>query len=283
VWSFIILPAFKAEYYITGEFPKHLSRIDFTLLVISTLMIAAAGYIINDFFDRSIDEVNKPGKNIIDKKVRGKSAKRIFYVLSLIGIAIGFYLAWRISKPVMGFIHIFSAISLWMYSSYYKRRLFIGNVIVSLLCFLSIVIVALFEPSFYANINFIFWFAIPAFLLSMTREMIKDIEDLDGDKLAQCKTAPIILGIRKTKMVIQFIIILTTAYILYILYKNFYTNVVLNFWYLSCLFMIPLAALSYMVFNSSEKKDFYYSSLFTKMIMLCGVLSIIPFWYYFLK
>ena len=279
----LILPVFVTTYFITDEFPAHLSDINFILLVLSTVFVASAGYIINDYFDIDIDKVNKPGKNIVGKDISRHSAKRLFFILSGLGIIIGFYLAILIDKPVMGLIHVFSATSLWMYSSHFKRRLFSGNVIVALLCALSILTPGLFEPEFYSNIVLIFWFAVPAFLLSFARELIKDIEDLKGDELSQCNTAPIALGITATKIIIAFLILSTITFITYILYENFYINKIIGFWYLLLMFIIPLLALLYLALSAGEKRDYHYASLFAKILMLAGILTLLPFWYYFVK
>lgn len=279
----LILPAFKTEYFVTGFFPKYLSDIKFFLLSSSTILIAAAGYIINDYFDIHIDEINKPGKNIIGISISKIKARNLYFILSAIGVVLSFYVAVGISKPIMGLLPLFSAVSLWMYSSYYKRRLFSGNIIVSVLCALSILIIGLYEPEFYRNFIYLTWFAIPAFILSMIRELIKDMEDIDGDELSQCKTAPIVLGIFKTKIIAETLIVVLAVYISLIIYKYFYVNNVMNFWYLLSLFLIPLSALFYLVISAHEKKDFYYASLFSKLLMLGGIISILLFWYYFLK
>jgi 4-hydroxybenzoate polyprenyltransferase len=279
----IIIPAFRAEYFITGIFPAHLSGLQFFILSTSTVLITASGYIINDYFDIHIDAINKPGKNIVGKKIGKKTALILFIVLSALGILLGFYIAVAISKPQLGILQVFSVASLWMYSSYYKRRLFAGNIIVAFLCALSVFITGLYEPEFYKNIIFLTWFVVPAFLLTLVREMIKDIEDIDGDELSQCKTAPIVLGITKTKIIILSIILLLTAYLWHILKQNFYINKVINFWYLLSLFIIPIAALFYLVITAREKKDYYYASQFSKILMLGGILSMYFFWNYFLK
>ncbi len=279
----LIIPAFRAEYFITGNFPPYLSDVNFILLVFSTVLIAAAGYIINDYFDIHMDEINRPGKNIIGKDISKENAKQLYYILSILGVIAGFYVAIQISKPVMGLLPLFSAVSLWMYSSFYKRRLFSGNFLIALLCGLSVLLVGLYEPEFYRNFIFLTWFAVLAFMVTLIRELIKDIEDIDGDELSQCKTAPIILGIPKTKIIIVALVVLTLAYISFVLYSNFYTNLVIGFWYLLTLFIIPFSALTYLVIAAREKKDYYYASLFSKFLMLGGVFSIFLFWYYFLK
>ena len=279
----LILPAFKAEFFATGIFPHYLSTPDFILLVLTTLFIAAGGYIINDYFDIHIDEINKPDQNIVGKILSKKTAKSLFFILSGTGIIVGFYLAIKADVLVMGMVPLFSAISLWMYSSFYKRRLFIGNIIVAILCSLSVLIVGLFEPEFYRNITYLLWFGILSFLLTLVREMIKDIEDMDGDELSQCKTAPIVLGIKMTKWIITFLIFLTIVYIAFILANNFYENTVINIWFLMGIFFIPLGGLLYLVLTATEKKDYYYASLFSKIIITAGIFTMLPFWYYFLK
>jgi len=277
------MPAFITEFHQTHIFPTHLSKTGFLMLVLSSLLVAAAGYIINDVHDVSIDEVNKPGKNLIGKKYSEQFAKKLFYWFSGIAIAIGFYLALAIQKNVMGFIQVFAVVSLYMYSSSFKKRLFIGNLIIALLAALAVAIVGLYEPSIYLNIEFVLYYAAFAFIVTLTREIIKDIEDFDGDELAQRKTIPIVFGVKIAKTIIISLIIITLAGLMYLLWKYFYMNKVTSFINLIGMFLIPFLALSYLVITAHEKKDYYYASLFTKAIMVYGLLSIIPFWYYFLR
>ena len=277
------MPAYLTEFHQTHVFPVYLSKLGFSLLVLSTLLIAAAGYIINDISDVSIDEVNKPGNNLIGKQFSEQFARKIFYVFSITGILIGFWLALIIGKPVMGFINLFSAGSLWLYSTSFKKRLFIGNIVIALLSSLALIIVGLYEPSIYANIEFILYYSAFAFIVTLIREIIKDMEDIDGDELAQCKTIPIIFGIKTTKAIVNSLILITTAGIVFVLLKYFFLNKVVNFTYLVGMFIIPFSALSWLVSTAGEKKDYHYASMFTKGIMVYGILSMIPFWYYFLK
>ncbi len=183
----------------------------------------------------------------------------------------------------MGAVQILVAISLYMYSSFYKRRLLAGNIIIALLSGISLLIVGLFEPEYYPNLTFLLWYSIFAFELSLIREVIKDVEDLDGDELAQCKTFPIRFGIQKSKFFIAFLILFTYTTIEWVLYSYFYTNTVINFWYLSGLFFIPLAALFYLITTANCKKDFTYASLFCKFSMAAGILSMAGLWYYFIR
>jgi 4-hydroxybenzoate polyprenyltransferase len=279
----IILPAYQTEYLNTQEFPAHLSNIDFILLVFSTVIIAAGGNIINDVFDVNIDAINKPGKNLIGTGIKESVAKNVAYAFLFLGSIIGMDIAFQTNVIGMGFLFPFSAVTLYMYSAHFKRRLLIGNILIALLSGLSILVIALFEPHFYPNLQFVLIYAVFAFLLSLARELMKDAEDVDGDERAQCKTFPILFGITKTKILATVIILLNAAAVVYFLYTYFYRNTVISFWYIICLFLIPLAALLYLIITASEKKDFYYASMFSKIVMLYGVLSMIPFYYFFLK
>ncbi len=279
----IIMPAFITEYNNTGVFPQHLSKLQFFLLLFATLAIAGGGYVINDVFDVNIDEVNKPGKNIIGKKISELKARSVAYFLLFLGSAIGISLGIKGGVTMMSLLLPFSALSLYMYSAHFKRRLLIGNLIIALLSALSVLIIALFEPGFYPNIQFVLIYAAFAFIISLIREIIKDAEDIDGDERAQCKTFPILFGIRKTKILISTLIALNLIVICYFLSIYFYHNTVISFWYLTGLFAIPFFALAYLTTTAAEKNDFHYASVFAKVVMLYGILTMVPFYYFFLK
>lgn len=279
----IIMPAFITEYHNTGVFPPHMTKPEFMVLLFATLMIAAGGYVINDVFDIHIDEVNKPGKNVVGKSFSVKSARLTSYILFTIGSIAGIVLSFRLDVKAMGLLLPFSAVSLYMYSSHFKRRLLIGNLVIALLSALSVLMVAFFEPRFYPNIQFVLIYAVFAFLISLVREIIKDAEDIDGDEMAQCKTFPIMYGIGKTKILLSFLIILNLAVICYFLSIYFYHNTVIGFWYLIAIFAIPFVALGYLVSAAELKKDFHYASVFAKFIMLYGLFTMVPFYWYFLK
>ena len=278
----IIIPAFQTEYNITGEFPDHLSKFDFSLLVLSTILIAAAGYIINDIFDITADEINKPESVVIGKKITEKKARLVYLLLNAVGISISLYLAIKIEHPTMALVQVFIVASLWMYSSYYKRRILSGNFIIALLSALVLIVVGLYEPEFYRNFVFLMAYSGFAFFVSLTREIIKDMEDVEGDEKAQYKTLPVRFGLQKTKGIIYFNLLLTGGLIVLVFYQFFFINKVISFWYLLSMFLIPFLALTYLIYSANEKKDYYYASLFTKIIMLVGILTMIPFYYYFL-
>ena len=277
------MPAFIVEYKVLDVFPEHLSKLQFLLLTASTVLIAAGGYIINDIYDTSIDHDNKPGKNKVNNGISESVALKYYYVLTTIGILAGFIVAFSIGKFSLGFVPLFAAISLYMYSTFYKKRFLSGNLLIAALSSLSVLIVGLFEPEFYKSIIYLLWYAVFAFEISLIREIIKDIEDMDGDEKAQSKSLPILYGIKKTKAVLYGLTIFMAATILHVLYYNFWDNTVISFWILVGIFLIPLLLLSYMIFIAEEKRDFHFASVFTKVYMFIGIFSLLGFWYYFLR
>ncbi len=279
----LILPAYKISFNYTEVFPDHLSRLQFLLLLFSTLFIAIGGYIMNDYYDVETDRHNKPGKNVVGKLITEKTAYILSLAFYLIGCLIGFYISFQINHPKMGMAQVFSAVSLYMYSAYYQKRVLSGNFLIAFLSALSLLIVGLYEPDFYPNFIYLIWFAAFSFSVTLLRELIKDIEDLDGDEKAQYKTFPIRFGVKKAKQLGLVLVAFNLLLLFGILYSGFYENAVINFWFLLSIFGIPFLALGYMISNAEEKKDFTYASLFAKFIMVGGIFSIVGFWYYFLR
>ncbi len=277
------MPAYKITFLVTGVFPLHLSLTNFLILCSSTLYIAMGGYIINDYFDTVPDEINKPGKNVIGKLISANTALYASCFLFALGILAGFYIALKIQKPMMGCVQVFCAASLYMYSTYYQKRILSGNFLIAVLSALSILIIGLYEPDFYPNFAYLLWYASFAFTTTLLRELLKDMEDFDGDEKAQYKTFPIWFGLKATKSLALFYVAVNLIVLFYILFTNFYDNVVINFWYLYALFAIPFLALAYLISQAEVKKDFMYASLFTKLIMFAGICSMFGFWFYFLK
>lgn len=232
------------------------------LLSSSTVLIAAAGYIINDYYDVKIDLINKPERVVIGRSITRRYAILFHTLINFTGIAIGLYLGWRI-----GLVHFFSAFLLWWYSNNLKRHPFIGNFSVAFLTGLTIFLVNVL----YGYHPLITIYAIFAFSMTLVREIIKDIEDLKGDNTFGCKTLPIIWGIRQTKVFIYFLIALFAATV--ILLNLEYTQ--LPYYYFMVLLFIPLAFLIIKLVRADTKKDFYQLSQACKIIMLLGIASIV--------
>lgn len=233
------------------------------LLILSTTCIAAAGYIINDYYDVKIDIINKPDRLIIGRSISRRYAMVWHFVLNFIGL----FLAWQISYTIL-VLNLFSAFLLWWYSNYLKRQPIWGNLVVSILTGLSVYAVALMFKKAELLIAI---YALFAFLMSFIREIIKDMEDVKGDKNFGCQTAPIKFGIRFSKRIIYWaeIILILLLVSFGIWYKPYIIIVYM------ALIIIPLAFFSQYLSHADTKKDFSFLSKFCKALMICGILSMI--------
>ena len=256
-----------------------LSNFNFSLLVLSTILIAGAGNIINDYFDVKVDRLNNR-KIIIGESIKRRSAIILHLSFSIVGIIIGFYLSIIVELFSLGFINLFCVVILWFYSTSFKKKPISGNLFVAFLSALVLVIIPLYDlaPKLSDNSLIVFYqiliYSLFAFLFSFIREVIKDLEDIEGDKKSGMKTFAISLGIKKTKNVLIIItssILFTFFYVLSTIYhSNYY-----SFLFLLLLLTIPLCIFFYLLYKAQTKKDFSQLSLLIKLIMICGVLSML--------
>lgn len=252
-----------AQYFTSALLIDRQTIYDFRLLLLSTatVFIAAAGYIINDYYDVKIDYINKPDRVVIGKSITRRYAIMFHVVLSILGILIGLFLSWRIAA-----VNILSVFLLWLYSNNLKRLPFIGNFTVALLTASSIYVV---DILYRTHSSMVIIYAVFAFFMTLVREIIKDMEDLKGDNTFGCKTLPIVWGIRKTKVIIYIILagFIITVIVLNQLYEA------LPFQYYLIFLFIPMLWLFYRLLRADMKKDFSWLSTFCKVIMLLGILS----------
>jgi 4-hydroxybenzoate polyprenyltransferase len=261
VWNLIVLAL--SQYFTATMLISSENVLDprLFLLVISTCLIAAGGYVINDYYDIKIDLVNKPERVVIGQGITRRYAMLIHTVLSFIGVLIGTILDWRI-----GAINFASAFLLWWYSNDLKRQPFIGNFVVALLTGAGILMV---DSLYHTGNTLVIIYASFAFFMTLIREIIKDMEDLKGDNTFGCRTLPIIWGLRKTKFLIYLIIAIFSVVV--VLINFFYVKLPIEYFAI-CLF-VPLVWLLYQLIRADTKRDFAWLSNFCKMILLLGVLS----------
>ena len=273
----------------------HLSNIDFSIYLFALIAIVAGGYIINDIYDIEIDKINKPETRIIEKKIRKQSAIKAYYMLNFIGIASGFYAAYQVNRWWFGFIFIFFAFSLWRYSKNYKTAFLIGNLQVAFLTALSIITLALFdlipvgkkiEDESKIIFYIILFYAGFSFIITLIREIIKDLEDYDGDKKIGANTLAINYGAANTKKIIALLILIPIFGIGYFQYFQYISLRVIFFFggsfhwedfiavLYTCLLQVLLIILLIKIRTSNTKSDFYFLSTLCKIIMLIGILSI---------
>jgi 4-hydroxybenzoate polyprenyltransferase len=264
-----------------------LSQADFFLLIISTLLIAAAGYIINDYFDVKTDRINKPEKLYIDNGVKRRLAIVIHTVFNVLGFTIGVYVAHKANNIFLCGIQFISITALWFYSTHLKRQVLNGNILVAALSAMVPLLVLFFEMplleyKFLESIksfSFLYLsicsFALFAFLLSLVREIIKDIEDLKGDYETGCRTMPIVWGVKAAKAIVAGLIsniLLLQLFIFYKLYKQHFSILLI---YLFVFVFVPLVLLIWKLYKSQQKQEYHTLSKWVKYIMLTGVLSTI--------
>ncbi len=264
----------------------------FGLLVLSTLFIAAAGYIINDIFDVETDQVNRPENLIIGNTIAEKHAYNFYAAFTLAGVGLGFYLSNMIGRP--GFAAIFILISalLYVYASNLKQMAFLGNLTVALVVGLSLLIVGVFEllpamteenrPTQITFFRILLDYALFAFGITLLREMVKDIEDIDGDYNAGMKTLPIQLGRERSgKVVFALSLIPLIGVIFYIVTFLYKQPIAVG--YFLILILAPLIMFSVKSYQAETRTEWHKLSNLLKLVMITGVLSLLLYPFILLK
>lgn len=262
-----------------------LAHWQYGLLVLSTVLIAAGGYVINNIFDQDTDAINKPNQVVVGKTIPETTAYTIYMGLTVTGVAIGFYLSNVIQRPSFATLFILIAATLYFYATSLKQMLVIGNIVVALLLSISVLIIGVFDifPATDAsnqqqmrNLFSILWdYAVFAFMINFIREIVKDLEDLDGDYQQGMSTLPIVLGVsRTTKIVFG----LSCVPVLVLLnYINTYfvpNNLMLITAYSFAFIAAPLLYFSIQIWSAKTTKAFHHLSSILKLILLFGLFSI---------
>lgn len=284
-WYFV-LPFCYMERHSGYEAPKLTGSL-FLILVLASVCIAAAGYIINDYFDVDIDQVNKSSKVIIGNSIKKRSAILLHAFLSSAGLTLSFYAGYKLNNYYITFFNFLSILFLWLYSTTFKKKLLIGNVLISLLTAWVILVLALAEYRFRISATDIVWqrilkgsfiYAGFAFIISLVREVIKDMEDIEGDAKFRCTTMPIVWGIPAAKVFAGVWLVVLTGLVLAIVMY------ILQFgwWYVSIYALITLVAPSIWVlrklYSASTPAQYHQLSKAVKLIMLAGILSMLFFY-----
>lgn len=272
------------------EIAPQLGDNDFYLLLISSVLIAAGGYIINDYFDMDIDNVNKPHKLVIGKLISRRWAMLLHMLLSVIGLFLTALVAIHINNVLLLVLNFLSVVLLLFYSTTFKKKLLIGNVIISLLTAWVVGVLFIAELKF-TDLNdllqnngviqrlykYTLVYAGFAFVVSLVREVIKDAEDIVGDKKYGCTTMPIVWGINVAKIYAATWLVVLMGVLIAIFFYTIINNWI---WLVS---LICLVLIIYLIFilvrikKAITTKDFAYISNQIKLLMLVGILSILLF------
>lgn len=283
----------------SATFELQFGEFQFALLVFSTMLIAAAGYIINDYFDTRTDLINKPARVVVGVTISRKMAMILHAIMNIMGVGIGIYLAFYVGLPSLSLVFMLATGLLWFYSTNYKRQFLVGNLAVAFLTGMVPLMVVLFEIPllnleygevmirYDSDFNYLFaWvsaFAFFAFITTLIREIIKDAEDFEGDMAYGMKTVPIVLGTRWTRVTVVVLIAGAMAALIFLLFKYIFYSVspvdYFSLVYFLLFLILPMLALAIQVSIARDKKGYRRASTLIKLVMLGGILySVLVFY-----
>lgn len=275
-----------------------LSSFYFFLLTLATVFITAAGYVINDYFDTRTDLVNRPQTVIIGRNLSRRTAILLHIFLNFLGILFGTIVSFKIDKPILSLLFIVIVGILWFYSTTYKRQFLIGNLIVAILTAIVPMITLLFElPRLYTvywemvtrfelKLGIItYWvggYALFAFLLTLVREITKDIEDFEGDQAFGRNTIPVFLGKKTARTIAASLLLFTILSLVFLFakYLNYLPSGKIDYYTLIFFLaglVIPMFMLLVELLTAEKKEDYHKASQINKLIMLSGLLYTILF------
>lgn len=283
----VFLSMFLTKYFLIESFISTplLSDIDFIILTTSILLITMGGYLINDIYDIESDKINKPDKVYISTIISIKSGLFLYFLTSITGLILGLYLSINKNLNHLSGFFIVTVILLFIYTKILKKLPLIGNIIVALLVSLPIFLVYEFDHSMisikdiFDNLFLsiiIFFYLLFAFLTTLIREIIKDLQDIKGDNKFKLKTLPIMIGNKRTINFVVFLSFLLQLLLLLVLIDSFK-----NDYYLILIFSITLSLLvAYLIYKLRvpfKNNPYQLLSSLMKIIMLVGVLSMTIF------
>lgn len=279
---FVLVPAMEAA----GLSPL-LGPFHFSLLVLDTILIAATGYIINDIEDYESDLLNKPDKVYINVVISARAAGFLYFLLGIIGFAIAWYLAIYAGDIRLVFIYPAAMGLLWMYSRYFKKMPLIGNMVVALFCAFvagvvlfaereAFAIIAATRPALAQKITLLFGgYLVFAFLSTMLREIVKDMEDMEGDRARYVRSLPIAFGINAARYWgIGFgglLLVSLLVFSKWLVENSQWAGLVFTW----TAILLPLGYTMFLLKNANEKKDFSRLSKLTKFLMLTGLILLL--------
>jgi len=283
----IVLPTYGSHGFDHAWF---LSWKAFRWLVASSVLIAAAGYIINDYFDLNIDQVNKPDAIIVQKIIKRRWAIFWHLSLSMAGLLCTLNVCRLTGNWLVAPLNLLCVLLLWFYSTTFKKKFLIGNAIIALLTAWVVLVlytadldvIALTRDAPYRQVlNKIFKAAMLyggfAFIISLIREVVKDMEDIAGDEKYGCRTMPIVWGIPASKV---FTAVWLIVLIVAVLVLQVYALLLGRFAaaaYCIATVVLPLLMVLRKLYTAATPVQFHTISTWIKLVMLTGILSLLFF------
>ncbi len=272
-----ILP-FVGLYFIIDYYAKisgqscDLSGFNFIVLCICVQLLIAAGCILNDIMDRDIDKINKPKTHIVGRAISLANARRLFIATTFLIIVFSIYIScymfkeWAIISPCVYLLSI-------LYDVYLKKSPLIGNILIA--CLASFIPLVLFffakdciEMLHNEKINILIClYSILPFLIIIPRELSLDISDMEGDKACGCRTLPIVIGVRKSKLVVIVFLLLVIILSFSLAYKYYYLAIPFSVIDLLLLYYI------YRLRKTETRLDYIKIGRFLWFIMILGLVG----------
>ncbi|MEP7107908.1 MAG: geranylgeranylglycerol-phosphate geranylgeranyltransferase [Ferruginibacter sp.] len=287
----IIIPSLPVSYY---QQKFKLTPGLFYLLVTASVLIAAAGYIINDYFDINIDQVNKPARMVVQKIIKRRWAIFLHLLITLSGLALSAYVSLKTSLVII-IANLACTLLLWVYSTTFKKRLLAGNIIISGLTAWTVLVLYFatntkltltpgLPSEVAAGMHRIYKFAALyagfAFIISLIREVVKDIEDMEGDARYNCKTMPIVWGVPATKVFVGVWLVVLIGALGIVQFYVLQIGWWLSALYVFLLVIIPLLLILKKFYQAQTTAQYRHISKMIKFVMLTGIFSIILIKFY---
>jgi 4-hydroxybenzoate polyprenyltransferase len=260
----------------------------FMLLVAATVLIAAGGYVINDYYDSGIDKINKPEKRIVGSKISRPRVLLIHMILTTAGVVAGISLSVYLRSYGLMFAFLMIPAALWYYSAKLKKQLLYGNILIAILSFLPLILLtyteirtALLLPAFItpeeSSIEkawqWTFTYAVFSFLIMFAREIVKDMEDIQGDSAYNRRTLATEHGNKKAGILAIIVIFLLILTILLVLCINYHIFMPVFIVYIFLTLITPLIISIILLIKAKNKNDFHKISGILKAVMLAGILT----------
>ena len=265
--------------------PLGLSNFNYCLLILSTVLIAAAGYVVNDIFDQDTDSYNKPKDLIVGRKITEATAYNIYAGLNIAGVLLGFYISYLIGHYNFSTLFVLIAALLYMYATSLKQIAVVGNLVVALLLGVSVLIIGvydLFPVMMVGNrvagslFSVLLDYAIFAFMINFIREIVKDLEDIKGDDANGIRTLAVILGVKKTNYLVAALTLIPIAFLSEYIFKYLVSNnLFVSVFYALAFIIAPLFYFIIKIVTAQEQKEFGQLSLLLKLVLLAGIVSIV--------
>lgn len=260
-----------ARYLESYGIAPSMSVLDCVLLVLATLFFTAGGYVINDYFDMKIDQINRPLTRVVGRRLDKNGAMSLYRVLTIIGAVCSILLCWRAQSFQCLLILLFVAGILWFYSSNYKRSFFIGNFIAAFMMALVPLVVVLFQNQFMLleyNMNpdlmyimkglliYGVSFSFVGFAWTFILEVVNDLISVKGDRELECHTFPVVWGVQKTKWLLYgcLTLMLVLSALFFYFTPSLHSSASLRFYV--CGFFVPALSLFYIISKSQSPADY---------------------------